>query len=49
MLKSTQESLNYLIQKLDERKANNEILINKINQKHNDLLMIDMEDREVSQ
>lgn len=49
MLKATQESLNYLIQKLNERKANNEILIKKINQKYNDLLMIDMEDKEVSQ
>lgn len=49
MLKATQESLNYLTQKLDERKANNTILIKQINQKRDNLLMIDIKDREVSQ
>lgn len=49
MLKATQESLDYLLKKLDERKANNENLIKKINQKRNNSLMIDNEDGEVSQ
>lgn len=49
MLKATQEGLNYLTQKLDERKAYNKIVIKQINQKRDNLLMIDIKDREVSQ
>jgi len=49
MLKAAQESLDCLIQKLNERKAKSEILMKKINQKHSNSLMVDIQDREAAQ
>ncbi|XP_060847135.1 uncharacterized protein LOC132926762 [Rhopalosiphum padi] len=49
MLKAAQESLDCLIQKLNERKAKSEILMKKINQKRSNSLMVDMQDREAAQ
>lgn len=49
MIKAAQESLDSLIQKLNERKSKGEILIKKINQKRNNSLMMYMQDREAAQ
>lgn len=49
MLKVAQESLDCLIQKLNERKARSEMLTKKINQKRNNSLMVDMQNREEAQ
>jgi len=49
MLKAAQESLDCLIQKLNERKAKSEILMKKINQKRSNSLMVDIQDREAAQ
>lgn len=49
MLKAAQDSLDCLIEKLNERKAKSEILTKKIHQKHNNSLMMDMQDKEAAQ
>jgi len=49
MLKAAQDSLDCLIQKLNERKAKSEILMKNINKKHSNSLIMDMQDREAAQ
>lgn len=49
MLKAAQESLDCLIEKLNERKVKSEILMKKIDQKRNNSLMMYMQDREAAQ
>lgn len=49
MLSAAQESLDSLIQKLNERKAKSELLMKKINKKRNNSLMMDIKDREAAQ
>lgn len=49
MLKAAQESLDCLIQKLNERKSKSEILMKKINKKRNNSLVMYMQDKEAAQ
>lgn len=49
MLSAAQESLDCLIQKLNERKAKSEILMKKINKKRNNSLLMDMKDKEAAE
>ncbi|XP_025413267.1 uncharacterized protein LOC112685535 [Sipha flava] len=49
ILKAAQESLDCLIQKLNERKAKSEVLMKKINQKRSNSLMMDIQDTEAAQ
>lgn len=49
LLKTAQESLDCLVQKLNERKAKSEILMKTINQKRRNSFMIDTHDKEAAQ
>lgn len=49
LLKAAQESLDCLVQKLNERKTKSEILMKTINQKRRNTFMMDMHDKEAAQ
>ncbi|VVC42512.1 Hypothetical protein CINCED_3A008120 [Cinara cedri] len=49
MLKAAQNSLDCLIQKLNERKAKSEMMMKKINRRRGNSLMMDLQDREAAE